>query len=128
VREVEALALAAIAAARRAIYIESQYFALYRIAALLARLAEADGPKVVIVAPRRADGWLSEQVMGSARAILLQNLQDADRHGRLRFYTPITEDGRDIYVHAKVLVVDHPPLRWLSHTLRGAVSPASVTK
>jgi len=112
VREVEALALAAIAAARRAIYIESQYFAAYRIAAALqARLTEADSPEVVIVAPRRADGWLSEQVMGSARAILLQNLRDADRHGRLRFYTPVTKDGQDIYVHAKVLVVDDQLLR-----------------
>jgi len=112
VREVEALALAAIAAARRAIYIESQYFASYRIAAALqARLAEADGPEVVIVAPRRADGWLSEQVMGSARAILLQDLREADRHGRLRFCTPVTEDGQDIYVHAKVLVVDDHLLR-----------------
>jgi phospholipase D1/2 len=112
VREVEALALAAIAAARRAIYVENQYFAAHRIAtALQARLAEADGPEVVIVAPRRADGWLSEQVMGSARAILLKNLQDADRHGRLRFYTPVTEEGHDIYVHAKVLIVDDRLLR-----------------
>ncbi len=112
VREVEALALAAIAAARRAIYIENQYFAAHRIAAALrARLAEADGPEVVIVAPRRADGWLSEQVMGSARAILLQDLRDVDRHGRLRFCTPVTEEGHDIYVHAKVLIVDDRLLR-----------------
>jgi len=80
-------------------------------AALRARLAEADGPEVVIVAPRRADGWLSEQVMGSARAVLLQDLRDADRHGRLRFCTPVTEEGHDIYVHAKVLIVDDRLLR-----------------
>ena len=112
VREVEALALAAIAAARRTIYIENQYFAARRIsAALQARLAEADGPEVVIVAPRRAEGWLQEQVMGSARAVLLRELRDADRHSRLRFYTPVTEEGQDIYVHAKVLVVDDRLLR-----------------
>ena len=112
VREVEALTLAAIAAARRTIYVENQYFAAHRIAAALrARLAEADGPEVVIVAPRRADGWLGEQVMGSARSLLLQELQDADRHGRLRFCTPVTEEGRDIYVHAKVLIVDDRLLR-----------------
>jgi len=112
VREVERLALAAIAAARSVIYIENQYFAAYRIAAALrARLAEADGPEIVIVMPRRAEGWLSEEVMGSARAILLQTMQDADRHGRLRVYTPVTEGGRDIYVHAKVLVVDDRLLR-----------------
>ncbi|NPD68978.1 phospholipase (plasmid) [Lichenicola cladoniae] len=112
VREVEALTLAAIAAARRTIYVENQYFAAHRIAAALqARLVEADGPEVVIVAPRRADGWLSEQVMGSARAILLKILQDADRNGRLRFYTPVTDEGHDIYVHAKVLIVDDRLLR-----------------
>lgn len=112
VREVEALTLAAIKAARRTIYIENQYFAAFRVAAALrARLAEPDGPEVVIVAPRRADGWLGQQVMGSARAVLLQELREADRHGRLRFCTPVTEEGQDIYVHAKVLVVDDRLLR-----------------
>lgn len=112
VHEIEALYLAAIASARHNIYLESQYFSAHRISeALAARLEEPDGPNVVIVNPKRAQGWLEEEVMGSARALLLEQLKEADRHGRLRFCTPITEGGADIYVHAKVLVIDDTLLR-----------------
>ncbi|HUZ64925.1 MAG TPA: phospholipase D-like domain-containing protein [Acetobacteraceae bacterium] len=112
VHEIEALYLAAIASAKRCIYLESQYFSSHRIAAALgARLAEPDGPEVVIVNPHRSIGWLEEEVMGSARALLLGRLRAADRYGRLRFCTPVTEGGADIYVHAKVLVVDDALLR-----------------
>ncbi len=111
-REIEALYLAAIAAARRTIYLESQYFSGHRIAdALTARLREPDGPEIVIVNPRRAEGWLEQKVMGAARAVLLQRLRAADAHRRLRFCTLVTERRGDIYVHAKVLVVDDRLLR-----------------
>lgn len=112
VYEIEALYLAAIASARSTIYLESQYFSAERVSrALEARLAEPEGPEIVIVNPRRAEGWLEHEVMGSARALLLGRMRGADRHGRLRFYTPVTEGGADIYVHAKVLVVDDALLR-----------------
>ncbi len=112
IREIEALYLAAIAAARRTIYLESQYFAARRISeALVRRLAEPDGPEVVIVNPKRAEGWLEEEAMGAARSLLLEDLRRADARNRLRFYTPVTEGGTDIYVHAKVLVVDDTLLR-----------------
>ncbi|HJS87611.1 MAG TPA: phospholipase D-like domain-containing protein [Acetobacteraceae bacterium] len=112
IREIEALYLAAIAAARRTIYLESQYFAARRISeALGRRLVEPDGPEVVIVNPKRAEGWLEEEAMGAARAVLLEELRRSDRHSRLRFYTPVTQGGVDIYVHAKVLVVDDKLLR-----------------
>ncbi len=111
-REIEHLYLAAIAAAQRSIYLESQYFAAPKIsAAITARLAEPDGPEIIIINPKRADGWLEEEAMGSARAILLGKLQHADPYGRLRFATPVTQDGVDIYVHAKVLVIDDWLLR-----------------
>ena len=112
VREIEALYLAAIAAARRGVYIETQYFASHRIAeAIIARLQEEDGPEFVVVNPREASGWLEEAVMGAARALLLRRIEAADRHGRFRLYTPVTESGEDIYVHAKVMVVDDRILR-----------------
>ncbi len=112
VREIEALYLAAIASARHSIYLESQYFSAHRISeALAARLAELDGPEVVIVNPQRAQGWLEEKVMGAARGLLLEQLKKADHRGKLRFCTPVTESGADIYVHAKVLVVDDTLLR-----------------
>jgi phospholipase D1/2 len=112
VAEIEALYLAAIASARCVIYLESQYFSAPVIAdALAARLAEADGPAVIIINPRTADGWLEAKLMDSARAVLLARLHAADSHGRLRFCTPVTALGADIYVHAKILVIDDRLLR-----------------
>jgi phospholipase D1/2 len=107
IREIEALYLTAIQAARRNIYIETQYFASRRIAeAMMARLKEPDGPEIVVVNPRVADGWLEEKVMGAARATLLERVRRADRHDRFRIYAPVTEGGVDIYVHAKIMIVD----------------------
>ncbi|MFC4175504.1 phospholipase D-like domain-containing protein [Microvirga sp. GCM10011540] len=112
IREIEALYLAAIRAARHTIYIETQYFASHRIAdALAKRLQEENGPEIVVINPRSAVGWLEEEVMGSARAVLVRDLAKQDRHGRFRIYTPVTKGGEDIYVHAKVVAVDDRLLR-----------------
>jgi phospholipase D1/2 len=106
-REVERLTLDAIHGARRAIYCESQYFASRCVAeAIAARLAETDGPEVVVVNPLSADGFLEAEVMDSARARMFDLVRRSDRHGRFRIYTPVTEGGQPIYVHAKILVVD----------------------
>jgi len=98
IREVEALYLATISAARFC-------------DAIARRLAETAGPEVVVVNPKRAEGWLEEETMGSARTVLLERLHAADHERRLRILTPVTEGGEDIYVHAKVLVVDDTLLR-----------------
>jgi phospholipase D1/2 len=112
VHEIELLWLATIAAARRSLYIESQYFASRRIAEAIAeRLREPDGPDVVVVNPWTADGWLSEKAMGTARARVLGIVREADVHDRFRLYTPVTERRDHIYVHAKVTVVDDRLLR-----------------
>ena len=112
VSEIEELYLAAIAAARRVLYIESQYFASRRIAeAVIVRLAEPDGPEIVIVNPESQDGWLEEATMGAARARLIEHVRKADAHGRFRVYYPATATGAPIYVHAKVMVVDDRMLR-----------------
>jgi phospholipase D1/2 len=112
VREIEALYLDVIAKTRRTLYIESQYFASRRIAEAMAeRLREDDGPEIVVVNPETADGWLEEEVMGSSRARLLRVIEKADRHNRFRLYTPVTEQGAAIYVHAKILVMDDRLLR-----------------
>ena len=49
--------------------------------------------------------------MGTARALLLERVRAADRHGRFRILAPVTQGGEGIYVHAKVLVVDDRFLR-----------------
>ncbi|WP_372400068.1 VTT domain-containing protein [Azospirillum sp. HJ39] len=112
VREVEALYLAAIAAAREVIYLESQYFASTAVAeALKARLAEEDGPEVIVVNPVRTTSWLENTVMLGARARLTRELREADRHGRFRLFAALTDGGACITVHAKVMVVDDRLLR-----------------
>jgi len=112
VREVEALNLAAIAAARHTIYLENQYLAARRLVdALAARLTEDDGPEIVIVLPRRGNNPLERETMDSARHRLLQVLWAADDHRRLGVYWPVTDGGSPIYVHSKVLVVDDRLLR-----------------
>ena len=113
VREVETLFLDAIAAARRTIYVENQYFTATRIAdALAARLAEPDGPEIVIVVPRECSGWLEQQTMGMRRRRVVERLHAADRHGRLRVYAPVLTDvDVGTNVHSKVMVVDDRLLR-----------------
>ncbi|MFC9760798.1 phospholipase D-like domain-containing protein [Rhodococcus jostii] len=112
VREIEALYLAAIAGAERSLYIESQYLASRTLAeAIAARLREPDGPEIVLVLPRNADGWLEQKAMDGARRRLLHLLWRADTGNRLGVYYPVTAGGEPIYVHAKVLVMDDRLLR-----------------
>lgn len=112
VREVEALHLAAIAAARHSIYIESQYFASTAVAAALqARLAEDNGPEVVVINPLRSNSWLENTVMLGTRARLAAALRAADHQDRFRLFAALTEDGVSITVHAKALVVDDRLMR-----------------
>jgi phosphatidylserine/phosphatidylglycerophosphate/cardiolipin synthase-like enzyme len=112
VREIEALFVDLIRAAKRFVYVETQYFASRVIGEAIAeRLGEADGPEFVIINPKTAYGWLDETVMSPARYELMQALRERDKHGRFRIYGPVTEQGADIYVHAKLMFVDDLYLR-----------------
>jgi phospholipase D1/2 len=114
VREVERLVIDAIAAAQGTIYIENQYFTAHRIGAALARrLAEDDGPEIVVILPQQTVGWLSQNTMDVLRERLLKQLYAADRHDRLRVYYPYVPGlGKQcINVHAKLLVIDDELLR-----------------
>jgi phosphatidylserine/phosphatidylglycerophosphate/cardiolipin synthase-like enzyme len=112
VLEIERLYLDLIARAERFIYLENQYFASHLIArALAARLAEEEGPEVVVVNPREAKGWLEPLFMDTTRARLREALRRYDRHDRFRIYYPVTQNGVPIYVHAKIMIVDDLVLR-----------------
>lgn len=123
-REIERLSLDLIARARRFIYAENQYFASRRIGEAIARrMAEPDGPEIVLVGPERADGWLEQKAMDSARARLWRAIGKADARRRFRIYHPYTQGGAPIYVHAKIMVVDDALLRvgssnWNNRSLR----------
>lgn len=112
VRENERLHLAAIRGARKLIYMENQYFTSPVIAGALAeRLAEPDGPEVVLVSTGRSPSWFDSMTMDTARAEVLFRLETADVHNRFLAFSPNTRGGERIIVHAKVTIVDDRLLR-----------------
>jgi phosphatidylserine/phosphatidylglycerophosphate/cardiolipin synthase-like enzyme len=112
VRENESLHLDAIRKARRLIYLENQYFTSPIIAAALAeRLAEPDGPEVVLVSTGRSPSWFDSLTMDTARAEVLFRLETADRFNRCFAFSPRTVEGARIIVHAKVTIIDDKLLR-----------------
>ncbi len=107
--EVRQLYLDTIAAARRYIYIENQYFTSAEIAdALAERLRQPSSPEIAIVLPAETSGWLEQATMDVLRNRALEQLKQADRHGKLRVVSPVLDELGDssINVHAKIMVVD----------------------
>lgn len=112
VHESEALHLAAIGAAKKLIFLENQYFASQRIAdALAERLAEPDGPEIVLMLSARSPSLFDQLAMDSPRDALVAMLRRADRHGRLSAYAPYTAGGHVIIVHSKLAIIDDCFLR-----------------
>ena len=110
VSEIRYLYVDAIAAARRSMYLENQYFTSSAVGgALEARLREPDSPDIVVVSRRTEEGWLEERTMGVLRARLHKRLQAADVADHYRLYFPDgpgLEAPNVLNVHSKVLVVD----------------------
>jgi phosphatidylserine/phosphatidylglycerophosphate/cardiolipin synthase-like enzyme/uncharacterized membrane protein YdjX (TVP38/TMEM64 family) len=109
-REVEALYLSAIHAARQYVYIENQYLTVPAVAdALAARLQDASGPEVIILGPTVCEGPVETAVMDRGRARFLDRLRAAAPPGRLRAFYPISRAGDQvapINVHAKLMAID----------------------
>lgn len=109
IRQVEKLYLDSIGAARSSIYIENQYLSSYRIGeAIKKRLADKEGPEVVMVMPLKTGGWLEQHTMDLLRDRILSTLREADVHDRLRVYYPRLAVNPEValMVHAKVMVID----------------------
>ncbi len=112
VREIESLFLDMIAAAQDFIYIENQYLTSAKIAAAIStRMKETSPPDIVVIMPRTADGWLEQKAMDAARVQLARAIGKVDKGNRFRVYVPVTKGGTDIYVHAKLMIVDDRILR-----------------
>ena len=115
VRHVERLYLDMIARAKRYIYVENQYFTSPKIGeALRARLAQPDGPEIVLVTRLLSHGWLEEVTMHVLRTRLIRDLRAADRYGRFHVYYPHVAglaEGTCIDMHAKLMAVDDEWLR-----------------
>src|SRR3954469_23830226 len=115
IKEVEKLYLDMIAAAKKTLYIENQYFTAPRIAAAIEkRLLEPDGPEVVLVLRLLSHGWLEEHTMHVLRTRLIDRLRKADKHGRFVVYYPHVpglQEGCCVDVHSKVMIADDRVLR-----------------
>jgi phosphatidylserine/phosphatidylglycerophosphate/cardiolipin synthase-like enzyme len=102
-------------AARRSLYIEAQYLTAKHVADILERrLAEPDGPEVVIVVSDVTHSWLERVIMIANRNRVTRRLGRADRHGRLRVYHPVApgpNGGCPILVHSKLIIADDRFLR-----------------
>jgi phosphatidylserine/phosphatidylglycerophosphate/cardiolipin synthase-like enzyme len=107
VEEIRRLNLACIAQAKHAIYLENQYFTSPLVTeALAARLAEPEGPEVVLISTARSPSWFDQLTMDRARGAMLWRLRAADVFGRFRAYCPVTSGRETIIVHSKVSVFD----------------------
>ena len=107
VREIAALTLEAIASAKSLIYLENQYFTWpLAVEALAARLAEPDGPEVVLVCTGRSPSYFDRITMDRARSTALWRLKSSDVFGRFHALAPHAAGGTPIVAHAKVMVVD----------------------
>ena len=114
VREVEALFLDMVAAARQYIYIETQYLTSRTVADALAdRLQEAKGPEIVVILHPNSDGWLEQHTMDVLRGRVLNRLRHLDRFHRLRLYYPHIPDLQEqcISMHSKVCIIDDEVVR-----------------
>jgi phosphatidylserine/phosphatidylglycerophosphate/cardiolipin synthase-like enzyme len=112
VNEIERLHIASIRGARRSIYLENQYFTSPLIGEALAeRLAEPDGPEIVLVSTEHSPSYFDQMTMDRTRADLLRRLWAADLHGRFRAFFPRTSAGQTIIVHSKVAVIDESLVR-----------------
>ena len=116
VHEAAALTLDALAAAKKAIYIEAQYMTAPYVGDVLERhLANPDGPEIVVIQTHESHGWAEELVMGSNRDRLIRRLRKCEHHDRLRVYYPVIPDSKggecQVLIHSKLVIVDDVFLR-----------------
>ena len=115
IRHVETLYLDMINRARDYIYIENQYFTSEKIGQAIARrLAEPDGPEILLVTRLLSHGWLEEITMTALRTKLVRELRAADRFDNFHVYYPDIPDlceGTCLDIHSKVMIVDDEWLR-----------------
>jgi phosphatidylserine/phosphatidylglycerophosphate/cardiolipin synthase-like enzyme len=114
VREVNAAINAALLAAERLVYIETQYFTSRTVTStLLQRLRDPERPQLqlVILMPREADTGKEKFALGELQAAMLSELQAAaEQHGHELKFLCSAAAGSDCetatFIHSKVLIVD----------------------
>lgn len=115
VREIERLYIEQIKNARDYIYIENQYLTAQLIVTHLERrLREANGPKMLIVLPKKQSDPVSKYTMGVLTERAIKRLRVADVHDHLFIgYPEVPGLNDDDYenVHSKVIAIDDQMIR-----------------
>jgi phosphatidylserine/phosphatidylglycerophosphate/cardiolipin synthase-like enzyme len=116
IHEGAALAVDALKAARKTVYIEAQYMTAGYVGDVLAEsLGRETGPEIVVLMTRESRGLMERFVMGRNRDNLIRRLKRADRHGRLLVCYPVVPkaDGSEqqVLIHSKLIIVDDDFLR-----------------
>jgi phosphatidylserine/phosphatidylglycerophosphate/cardiolipin synthase-like enzyme len=113
-REIEALNMDMLRAAKQVIYIEQQYYTIPAINEILCEhLERSDGPEIIVVMNDISSGWIEQQAMFGNRDRLFELLYRADKHRRLRTYTPVgsIDPMIKIKIHSKLIIIDDLYLR-----------------
>jgi len=116
VHEIRDLYVRAIHAAERLIYIETQYLTSHCVRdALVARLADADKPKleVVLLLPHKPEKFKEEFTIAQPQAAVVDAIVEAARAGghALGVYNVQAPDDAGgapifVYIHAKLMIID----------------------
>jgi len=115
VKEIRALFIDAIKAAKKLVYIENQYFsshAIYR--ALTERMEDSSMPglEIVLVLPKKPSALVEEISVGLLQARILSVLREtAKRMGHsigVYYSTSFDEKGEEVpvYIHSKLMIID----------------------
>lgn len=116
VHEIRDLYVRAIRAARRSIYIETQYLTSCCVRdALVKRLRDRSKPKldVVVVLPNKPEKFKEEITVGQPQSVVIDQIRRAAERGghALGIYDvatrdPVTGEETFVYVHSKLMIVD----------------------
>jgi phospholipase D1/2 len=114
IQEIKKAFRAALLAAERLIYVETQYFTSRSVTAtLVERLQDASKPRlqVLILMPRGADNSKEKFALGDLQAAMLSDLEAAaETHGHDLLFLCSAVAGEDCdaatFIHSKVLIVD----------------------
>ncbi|TCK30999.1 putative membrane protein YdjX (TVP38/TMEM64 family) [Ancylobacter aquaticus] len=114
-REVETLLFDMIDSAERMIYVENQFITCERFTErLVARMKECPALEALMVTPNIYRSWIEQQVMGVPRERLRARLEQEGLADRARLVFPQVSAGDatvEVFVHAKILIVDDRMLR-----------------
>lgn len=114
-REVESLLFDMIDSAERMLYVENQFITCERFTErLVARMKARPELEALMVTPNIYRSWIEQQVMGVPRERLRTRLEQEGLAERARLVFPQVTAGEatvEVFIHAKVLIVDDRLLR-----------------